>query len=750
VAEALVEVTDPLETVLDPGPSIPASEVVRALARSLAPLESPVPPPPWLREEQVVSFRRVMAAVERHGGALLADPVGSGKTWIALAVASTWPGRETTVALVPAVLREQWRAAADRLGIPITIVSHQAASRGRLPPPERSLVIVDESHHFRNPTTRRYAHASPWLAGRPVLLLSGTPVVNRLDDLAHQLRLAVRDDCLAGRGCPSLLEALRQGRAPTALGDLVIRRPQPAALPDARRRVLPIAFGPADRELFADLSRLRLSKDRATAALIRVMLWRAFASSPGALAGALARYERLLHHATLADEAGRRVARADIRRLAGPDQDQLVLWELMADGTEAMELAVDDAAPLASLLAEAQRRTGIPDSKCLALLGILADDEPTIVFTSSRDSLHWLRTQLTARRPAWLTGDGAGIGTASLARADVLSWFRPPSARAPVPSAEGPITLLATDVAAEGLDLQRVGRIVHYDLPWTSVRQDQRDGRALRLGALRDTIEIVEFHPPTEIEAALRQLLTLGEKRRLGTRAGLDDGGRWLYRWRSDLAAWATDHRGYAGMSVIDGPVPGWLFGLALDVSDDPRVPRAMPASLVWIGDDGEYSEDPERLVPILLDAKHRAWRDPTPAERRKALTVVAPVVRARLREAMGERWRTAAPGPDQRALGRRVRALAAGAARRRNWRLVELLDQASAWVSGGLTAGEAELVRQGNSLGQRDLLALLTRLLAVPRRQETVVPRLTGVVRVTSFRACQSSEPSSSISTEP
>ncbi|MBI3746094.1 MAG: hypothetical protein HY264_06140 [Chloroflexi bacterium] len=49
-------------------------------------------------------------------------------------------------------------------------------------------------------------------------------------------------------------------------------------------------------------------------------------------------------------------------------------------------------------------------------------------------------------------------------------------------SAETEPTLLASDVAAEGLNLQRAGRIVHYDLPWTAVRLEQRDGRALRQG----------------------------------------------------------------------------------------------------------------------------------------------------------------------------------------------------------------------------------------------------------------------------
>src|SRR6476661_9272625 len=83
VAESLAPVTDPLRTMLAPGPPAPPAEVARALARSLLPDESTLPPPPWLLPGQTRSFRRVLAALERYGGALLADPVGSGKTYVA-------------------------------------------------------------------------------------------------------------------------------------------------------------------------------------------------------------------------------------------------------------------------------------------------------------------------------------------------------------------------------------------------------------------------------------------------------------------------------------------------------------------------------------------------------------------------------------------------------------------------------------------------------------------------------------------
>ena len=148
---------------------------------------------------------------------------GTGKTYIALAVA--WAlGAEPSACLVPAPLVSQWQATADRLGIPAVVWSHARLSLGRLPPGSPSLVIVDESHHFRRPGIRRYRTLAPWLLGRRVLLLSATPVVNSPADLYHQLHLGLRDDVLAFDGAASLRTAFDLGQVPRALGRFVVQR----------------------------------------------------------------------------------------------------------------------------------------------------------------------------------------------------------------------------------------------------------------------------------------------------------------------------------------------------------------------------------------------------------------------------------------------------------------------------------------------------------------------------------------------
>src|SRR5690606_4483047 len=67
-----------------------AARVAHALATAASPPRAPDDPPGWLLATQHESFARALAALRRHGAACVADPVGSGKTYVALAVAAAW------------------------------------------------------------------------------------------------------------------------------------------------------------------------------------------------------------------------------------------------------------------------------------------------------------------------------------------------------------------------------------------------------------------------------------------------------------------------------------------------------------------------------------------------------------------------------------------------------------------------------------------------------------------------------------
>ena len=748
VAEHLQAVREPLGLSLTPGPPASGAEVARALARSLLPPEHPATPPVWLLPGQWRSFRRALAALVRHGGALLADPVGSGKTYVSLAVAAALGARHPTACLVPATLADQWRAIAGSLGVSVEVETHQAASRGRLPAATRGLVIVDESHHFRNPATRRYRALAPWLIGRPVLLLSATPVVNRLEDLAHQLLLGIRDDALVADGVVSLKAAIACGGGLEALGSVVIEEPDRVGPRPARSVALSTPSAEetcrAERTMAA-LARLRLSSLPSVQTLIRGMLVGSAASSLPALISALRRYRALLRHAADAAREGRSLGRSELRRLGGGLDDQTVLWTLVAEAQSStangggLELALGDLRTLESVLPEAEQAELRNDPKLERLRELIADQLPTIVFCTRRETVRHLRNRLAPPAVAWCTGDRAGLGPLPTPRPSVLAWFRDPHGgvwkQSGVPS---PTCLIVTDVAAEGLDLRRAGRIVHYDLPWTPMRLEQREGRAVRLGSARPQIEVIHFGLPRQYEAALAQTARLRRKTSMPARVGIGpDGGR-LWRWRAELADALGGDAATPGCAQVPVRTPpeassgGGTSVLAgfeiLGVRSGHRQP--IGSIVGWLDEQGTWREDATLVSARLREAAaSMSVTRPAPAAVRAALERLAVPIRARLATTAARGWMTAEPEPPVRVLAQRLGERVRLAARARDAAALTRLEAALAFAARGHTAGEAMLVQRLAESDERTLRDALTRVPSAPPRWDALDVRLTGLV---------------------
>jgi hypothetical protein len=727
VAEALAPVPDPVVTALRPGCWMPAAQVARAMARRIAPDEDMDLPPAWLRPEQTRSYRRTLHALRRYGGALLADPVGSGKTYVALAVAAALNRGRPTACLVPATLVEQWRATARVVGMELVAGSHQSASRGRLPEVGRGLVVVDEAHHFRNPATWRYRNVAPWLVGRPVLLVTATPVVNRLDDLLHQLLLGVRDDALAADGVPCLKALLGRGCGSPALGRLVVESSCPEGLRPARRGVA-TAPEPAECEAaetsLTSIDRLRLSRVPGTEALVRTVLRRAAASSPAALAAALRRYRNLLLHARDAAGAGRPLERAAIRRFTGEMEDQLVWWELMPAGGDPNDLQLDDLDRIDEVLREATAAEERPDGKVERLRSLLSDGRPTLVFTSRRETVRYLRDRLGPPPLAWCTGGRAGLGHCPMPRASVLGWFR----GCDVIGAPRVRHLLVTDVAAEGLDLQRAARVVHYDLPWTPMRMEQREGRAVRLGSGHREVEVVAFRPPHAIERALRITHALAVKSRLPAAAGLGAGGRGLWRWRSELADAYAEGEAAMGTAVVPAGPPGVLAGFELfEVGSS--IESRLASALLWIEPGGTWTEEERIVAARLADAATSRAAPPDPARLREALSLVAGPIRSRLALARGSRWAAPAADPVSHQVALRLHQGIREAARRRDLESLSRLERALAFVGRGHTAGESAELERLAGMPDGEFNRNAFRLPVPGRRWDAIEARLGGVL---------------------
>lgn len=166
----------------------------------------------------------IINKLERYNGCILADSVGLGKTFTALAVMKYYENRNKSVlVLCPKKLAENWNTykdnyvnnpiAADRLNYDVLFHTDLSRAHGfsngldldRLNWGNYDLVVIDESHNFRNgagthANTRenRYVKLMDKVirAGvkTKVLMLSATPVNNRFVDLKNQLAIAYEGD----------------------------------------------------------------------------------------------------------------------------------------------------------------------------------------------------------------------------------------------------------------------------------------------------------------------------------------------------------------------------------------------------------------------------------------------------------------------------------------------------------------------------------------------------------------------------
>jgi len=67
--------------------------------------------------------------------------------------------------------------------------------------------------------------------------------------------------------------------------------------------------------------------------------------------------------------------------------------------------------------------------------------------------------------------------------------------------------MIATEAAAEGINLQFCSMVVNYDLPWNPQRIEQRIGRCHRYGQLHDVVVVNFLNSDNEVEARVFELL---------------------------------------------------------------------------------------------------------------------------------------------------------------------------------------------------------------------------------------------------
>lgn len=560
-----------------------------------------------LRPDQVASVSRIRAAFAEFGGAILADPPGTGKTVTALAVADSFA---EVLVVLPAALRAQWSRAAERATVRVRLISFEALSRAARPS-RADLVIVDEAHHARTPTTARYRALAETCAGARILLLSATPVVNRQADLQALLALflGARAGTLSAAESARLILRHRPdaGLRPRVVRGLALRGAADVAGLGIALAQLPPALPVAD--------------GAPAVALTRISLAFAWCSSLAALDAALRRRIQrgtALQHAL---EAGRWPSRDALREwVISDDSMQLAMAELLVpfeDRPSELSMARDVLAT--HLLAvRAMRELVRPHLACDtaaradAIRAILDDrrGERAVVFARHADTIRALWREFR--------GDAGTVAlTGARVEAAAGRWTRDEVLRALAPTAATPASrahrsiqlLLTTDLLSEGVDMPAVRTVVHGDLAWTPARLEQRRGRITRAVSAGGEVREFTFAPPAGAVPFIRLAERLRRKRATRDRVlcaatETDDLNGLLTEWTADEGVFLN-----AGEAVaaVGADVTGFIVALrerhpAGDGS------RSLTAFCGWQSE-GQWrtSNNPRAMLRIVRQAQGAA-----------------------------------------------------------------------------------------------------------------------------------------------
>jgi superfamily II DNA or RNA helicase len=319
------------------------------------------------------------------------------------------------------------------------------------------LTVVDEVHNAGPGTARLAAVEAIAARSRRVVLLTATPPDGDPSHLSAILDLGRL------RGAP--LTEFRRTRADTAI-----------ECEPRKTLLLPVRISALEQRLH------RLLETYTS------LVWtEAGARSDGRarLAAVVLRKRALSSAASLAISVRRRLAL--LTSPPAPGAEQLLLpWDEDQLGDDAPDdllgaRGLDDDARERALLEEiagAADEAARVESKLAFLLRFVRRvREPVVIFTEYRDTLAQIASTLGGDRHLLLL------------HGEMLSRERTAVRRAF--NREGGI-LLATDAASEGLNLHHTCRlVVHFELPWTPMRLEQRTGRVDRFGQTRRVHEVL-------------------------------------------------------------------------------------------------------------------------------------------------------------------------------------------------------------------------------------------------------------------
>ncbi|MGJ9712046.1 SNF2-related protein [Actinotignum sp. GS-2025c] len=504
-------------------------------------------------------------------GVILADEVGLGKTIEAgIVICQYWAERKRRILIIaPSSLRQQWKqelgekfalsaALVDRSNVnkllgpnsteQILICSYEFAMRHELKlSREWDLVVADEAHRLRSfwtgKTKTANAIATLMEQARKALLLTATPLQNRLEELFGLVSVcdpkffgsldAFRARYIDGSdeyGNDDLAERIR------LIARRTLRKDANKYIRFTERIPLTLEFSPsADEQKLYSLVNDYLSREH---------LW-AFEGSQRQLSALIIRKRLGSSTYAVASTLENIASRLEDEILSGKIEQKAIDPDITDEEAEAFTLAVgthglESSSAREAALAEVEElreyaslaRSITVNQKAIALLGALDQGfaklaeigapQKAIIFTDSTKTQEYLARML---REAG-RGDGLilfnGQNTSRDANDIYQQWLEQNEGSdliTGVPAADRRKALvdefrdrgtlmIATEAAAEGINLQFCSMLVNYDLPWNPQRVEQRIGRVHRFGQKFNVVVVNFSNKENLAEKRILQLLT--------------------------------------------------------------------------------------------------------------------------------------------------------------------------------------------------------------------------------------------------
>ncbi|MGB7533717.1 MAG: helicase-related protein [Halobacteriota archaeon] len=516
---------------------------------------------PKLYRFQKEAVQKACVILNRYDGVFICDVVGLGKTFIGAALLSQLGKR--AVVICPPRIKNMWDKFGERFKIDIKTVSHGALNKGVFDEDselwkwrDREVVLIDESHYFRNSDTKRYYEMHPFLAGKKVILVTATPQNTSIWNIYNQIRLFNQEGTNEYRVKGGSLKEFfnlvdaKDAKIQDLLSKILIRRTrnyikknyqssddEPITFPKRKLETISYNIDETYNNLFDKieeaLRRLTYAKynlwpyvkeykkeeqvykdlKKVTGllkGLHKVMLFKRLESSIFAFSETIRRLHGIHKRFLEALESGIIPAGEEAQDLIYSEDVNIsdMLEELkevskkyqvddfrIEDLKQDLQNDVDIFDDIATFLDRVPEST---DKKFDEIVKTLKKHkgEKVLIFSEYADTVNYLHRRLNGEV------DNLAFVTAKTKDATtIIRRFAPQANEYELKAGESPIdVVVSTDVFSTGLNLQDCGIVVNYDLHWNPVLLIQRIGRVDRIGTEHDIIRTYNFLPHKKIE----------------------------------------------------------------------------------------------------------------------------------------------------------------------------------------------------------------------------------------------------------